>query len=214
MQKRTRIKVCGMTDLHEAQEAVVLGVDALGFIFAKKSPRYVEENKAREIIRTLPPFVDAVGVFVNEEISVVREIVKRCGLTVVQLHGDESPEYCNSMDCRVVKAFRIGSNADPEVFSAYEGAVSGFLLDTYHANMAGGTGQVFDWRLLESVRPVGPIILAGGLTPENVLPAIREVRPFAVDVNSGIESKPGRKDLARLKDFINQVDSADRLQNP
>jgi len=206
MSARTRIKVCGMIDPFEAHSAVDLGVDALGFIFAPASPRRLEPEKAREIIRSLPPFVDAVGVFVNEDVKAVGDIVRYCGLTVVQLHGDESPDYCRSLDCRVLKAFRIGSIADLAASTLYKGVVSGFLLDTMNAKLVGGTGQVFDWRLLDSCRPSGPLILAGGLTPENVAQAIQQVRPYAVDVNSGVEIAPGRKDLGRLKSFVQEVE--------
>ena len=216
MTTRTRIKVCGMTDLKEAEGAVRAGVDALGFIFVKQSPRYIEPDKAREIVRSLPPFVDAVGVFVDEEASEVNEIVRYCGLTFAQLHGTESPRYCEEITCRVVKAFRVGareveSETEP-YYDPYYGVVSGFLLDTYRKGVAGGTGECFDWQLLADNRPPGPVVLAGGLTPENVAAAIQDVAPFAVDVNSGVESAPGRKDIGRLVQFVEEVRRLDGVQ--
>ena len=209
---RTRIKVCGITDQHEANEIVRAGVDALGFIFAAQSPRKIEPDKAREIVRQLPPFVDAVGVFVNEDAKVVGEIIQYCRLTMVQLHGEEPPDYCEKVPCRVIKAFRIGpsvASRGQTLYEPYQGKVSAFLLDTFHERMAGGTGKTFDWNLLEQLRPPGPLILSGGLSPENVGAAIAEVRPFAVDANSGVEIEPGRKDIARVNRFVEEVKKAD-----
>jgi len=204
-----------MTDVKEVEGAVDAGVDAVGFIFVKASPRYVDPDRVREIVKKLPPFVDAVGVFVDQEVSEVNEIVQYCGLTMVQLHGSESPKYCDEMSCRVMKAFRIRSeNADSAsepYFDPYFGYAEGFLLDTYSKTMAGGTGQVFDWRLLDAIRPPGPLILAGGLTPENVGEAIRQAHPFAVDVNSGVEISPGRKDVDKILKFVDEVRKADGL---
>ena len=210
--ERTRIKVCGITDQDEANEIVKAGVDALGFIFAEQSPRRIEPEKAREIVKQLPPFVDAVGVFVNEEAEVVNEIIQYCRLTMVQLHGEENPGYCELFTCPVIKAFRIGAVCmapDHNPFEPFYDKVSGFLVDTFHEKMAGGTGQPFDWQLLDQVRPAGPLILAGGLSPDNARQAIDQVWPFAVDVNSGVEIEPGRKDIALVKKFIQEVKKAD-----
>ncbi|MDA8165559.1 MAG: phosphoribosylanthranilate isomerase [Desulfobacteraceae bacterium] len=211
MTGRTRVKVCGITEMADALGAVELGADGLGFIFAGKSPRYIEPERAREIIRGLPPFVQAVGVFVNEAADVVSDIMHSCGLTIIQLHGTESPRYCESLSRRVVKSFAIGPETagDGSLFEPYAGVVAGYLLDTYHAGMTGGTGRVFDWSLLDTMRPPGPVILAGGLNPDNVGAAIRTVRPFAVDVSSGVESRPGRKDLKKLAAFMAEIRKAD-----
>lgn len=209
MAGRTRIKICGMTRSEEVAAVVAAGVDAVGFIFAAASPRAIIPEQARGIIRQLPPFVDAVGVFVNEEAGVVREIVQYCGLTLVQLHGAESPAYCREMGCRVLKAFRVGPQTNPAELAAYAEVVSGFLLDTFHENMAGGTGQTFDWQRVAQLRPPGPVILAGGLTPANVGQAVRQVRPFAVDCNSGVEIAPGRKDLEKVRQVVDAVRQAD-----
>ena len=212
MTARTRIKVCGMTDMAEANGLVAAGVDALGFIFVEASPRNVVPEKAREIIANLPPFVDAVGVFVDQELEVVNEIVKYCGLTMVQLHGSESPQYCEEVNARVVKTFSI--RPDVEVsetnpfYDPYLETVSGILLDTFHEKIAGGTGQTFDWDMIKKCRPSVPLILAGGLNPENIGDAIRQVRPFAVDVNSGVEISPGVKDIGAVERLVDAVRAA------
>ena len=209
MEFRTRIKVCGITCPEDARMAVAAGADGLGFIFVEQSPRLVEPDMVRAITEELPPFVDRIGVFLDEEIDVVKEIVHYCHLTLVQLHGSESPEYCRKISSQVIKAFSIRTESDSEELAAYADAASGFLLDTYHKDMAGGTGKAFDWKLVEQMKPPGPVILAGGLTPENVGEAIRQVKPFAVDVNSGVEYQPGRKDSDKLKNFAHEVRKAD-----
>ena len=212
MSARTRIKVCGITEIDDARLAVAAGVDALGFIFAGQSPRKIDPEKARDIVATLPPFVDAVGVFVDEYREVVEEIVGYCGLTMVQLHGKETPQYCEKVSCRVVKSFRLGAampEPEDDFYAPYVGVVQGFLLDTYHDKMAGGTGQPFDWSLVERYRPPGPVILAGGLSPENVEQALTLLNPFAVDVNSGVETAPGRKDGDAILRFVAAVRAAD-----
>lgn len=209
MGARTRIKVCGMRELTEVAHVVAAGVDAVGFIFVESSPRNIDPEKAREIVKSLPPFVDAVGVFVDTEAAEVNEIVNYCGLTMVQLHGQESPEYCGEINCRVMKAFRVGPDSKAEDLAPYQGKVCAFLLDTYSEKMAGGTGRVFDWKLIKKISPPGPIVLAGGLTPENVGEAIRQVRPFGVDLNSGVEFEPGRKDPDKVEQAVAQVAAAD-----
>ena len=207
MRARTRIKICGMTDLAEVRHAVAAGVDALGFIFAKASPRYIDPERARGIISTLPPFVAAVGVFVNEEAERVAEIAQYCRLSVIQLHGAESPGYCRRLQTRVVKAFQVHAGLTAMDLQPYEEVVSGFLLDTYDKKQAGGTGKTFDWSLLRKLQPGKPVILAGGLGPANVARAIAEVRPFAVDVNSAIETEPGRKDPVLISRLVEAVAS-------
>ena len=207
--KRTRIKTCGITRLTDALSAVSQGVDGLGFIFAKKSPRYIDPEQAREIIRQLPPFVSTVGVFVDEEASVVDEIAQYSNLTLVQLHGVETPTYCSTLTAPVIKACRIGPDFDVETLIPYGKIVHGFLLDTYHKDLAGGTGHTFDWNQIQNIETSVPIILAGGLNPDNIMTAIEQVRPYAVDVNSGVESAPGLKDAAKLQRFVEQVSKAD-----
>jgi phosphoribosylanthranilate isomerase len=209
MAGRTRIKVCGITRPEDARFAVAAGVDALGFIFAGKSLRKVDPDQARRIITTLPPFVEAVGVFVNSDPAKVRELVEYCGLTVVQLHGQESVEYCRAMPVRVVKAFSIRPETPEQEFTPYADAAAGLLFDTWHEKLAGGTGQAFDWSILANYAIPRPLILAGGLGPDNVGAAVRLVHPFAVDVNSGVEVSPGLKDQGLITAVVKEVRLAD-----
>ncbi|MEN8142598.1 MAG: phosphoribosylanthranilate isomerase [Thermodesulfobacteriota bacterium] len=211
MVKRTRIKICGMTEQADVKRAVAAGVDALGFIFAEKSPRRIEPDKARDLIRTVPPFVDTVGVFVNADPDLVTDIIKYCGLTMVQLHGDEQVDYCELMPVRVLKSFAVGKDEVTPKIERYENAVQGYLLDTYHEKMAGGTGQPFDWKIVESLNIPGPVYLAGGIGPETVEEAIKIVRPFAVDVNSGVEIEPGKKDHDKIAAVVEAVRRADQV---
>ena len=211
MALRTRIKVCGITGKDDARAAVAAGADGLGFIFVKESPRLVDPDVVRAVTGELPPFVNSIGVFCDEDIEVVEEIINYCHLTLVQLHGSESPEYCKGVSRPVIKSFSVRPETESQELAAYSEVASGFLLDTYHKDMAGGTGKVFDWKLVEQIQPPGPVILAGGLNPENVGDAIRLVKPFAVDVNSGVEYQPGRKDTDKLKSFADEVRKADEL---
>ena len=193
----------------EVAAVVNAGVDAIGLIFAGQSPRYIEPEKAREIVAGLPPFVDAVGVFVDQPLDEVTEIARYCGLTMVQLHGSEPPDYCAEIACRVLKAFRVKDSLSMDDLAPYAGEVAAFLFDTFQEKLAGGTGQTFDWSLLKRLSLVKPVVLAGGLIPENVGEAIRQAHPFAVDLNSGVEFAPGRKDLDKVRAAIAQVAAAD-----
>jgi len=210
MVKRTRIKVCGMTDQSDVDLAVAAGVDALGFIFADKSPRLIEPDQVKDLISSVPPLVDTVGVFVNADPDLVADIIKYCGLTMVQLHGDEPVDYCELMPVRVLKSFGVGKGEVTPAIERYENAVQGYLLDTYHEKMAGGTGQSFDWGIVDGLNIPGPLFLAGGIDPENVEEAIRAVNPFAVDVNSGVEIEPGKKDPEKIYSLIEAVHRADQ----
>jgi phosphoribosylanthranilate isomerase len=214
MHSRTRIKVCGITSTEDAKGAIQIGVDAIGFIFAENSPRYISPEKAKEIVTQLPPFIHFVGVFVDKDPIEIQEIIEYCGLSYVQLHGGEDAEYCRKLaqaatPCMLIKAFRVGSRTMAADFTSYEDSVKGFLLDTYIEGQKGGTGKSFDWSIIESLKLQLPVILAGGLTPENVAEAIRTVRPFAIDLNSGVEEEPGKKDLARLRSLVKVVDGVD-----
>jgi len=202
--RRVRVKVCGMTDLGEAQAIAAMGVDALGFIFVKSSPRYVEPALARAIVATLPPFVNSVGVFLDEESSVVNEVTQFCGLSAIQLHGGESPAYCQGMNRPVIKAFRVKEDALPDL-AAYRHVVKGVLLDTYRPGQAGGTGETFNWAVVRRLDIPCPLILAGGLSPDNIAAAIEQTSPCAVDVNSGVEISPGRKDLPAVARLLREV---------
>lgn len=205
---RTRIKICGITNLNDALTALEVGADALGFVFFPKSPRYIEPEQAREIIRELPPLVTVVGVFVDEHIDRVREIVKYCSLALLQLHGTESPEYCEWYSQRVIKVFRVKDRASIEEIKKY--SVSGVLLDSYSDKAYGGTGSTFDWSLAREVVTLKPVVLAGGLTAENVGQAIAQVRPYGVDVSSGVERAPGNKDHEKMQYFVEAVRKADK----
>jgi len=198
-----RVKVCGTTRLKDALLAVECGADAIGFIFYKKSPRYVSAKTAKEICSKLPPFVHRVGVFVNETADKINRIADRCGLDAVQLHGDESPAFCKKIKHRVIKVVRVKDAASLKEMSRY--AVDGFLLDTWKEDQWGGTGKVFDWELAARAKKYGPVIIAGGLNPRNVKAAIKKVQPYGVDVSSGVEQSPGKKDPRKVKAFIKAV---------
>ncbi len=215
MAARTRVKMCGITNRDDAEEGVRAGVDALGFIFVDESPRHILPEHARKIIADLPPFVDCVGVFVDRDPREVEEIIAYCGLSCAQLHGSEEPKYCDRLvhraaPCRVIKAFRVSGKTGADLFTPYNEVVQGFLLDTYSKGIAGGTGMVFDWRIIGRLHLQSPLILAGGLDPENVREAIKLVHPFGVDVNSGVERAPGIKDVEKLHAFMEQVWLADQ----
>jgi phosphoribosylanthranilate isomerase len=196
----TRVKICGITNLEDALFAAETGADALGFVFYAKSPRCIAPDRAREIILRLPPFVAKVGVFVNEELDRMREIMAHCHLDYAQLHGDETPEQVTVLAPRAIKAVRVRSAADVERLSDYRAAA--YLLDAYHPTKPGGTGETWDWELAAVAKQYGPIILAGGLTPDNVATAIQRVHPYAVDVSSGVEAAPGIKDHQKVQRFI------------
>lgn len=182
------------------------GADALGFVFFRKSPRNIDPDDARDIIRQLPPFVQTVGLFVNEEAVVVNAMADRCGLDIVQLHGDEAPDYCGMINRRVVKAFRVKDVVSLGALRDYR--VAGYLLDAWSRDAYGGTGHTFDWDLARDAVSCGPLVLAGGLTPSNVAEAVHRVRPYAVDVSSGVESSPGQKDPVKVREFIRMAKEA------
>jgi phosphoribosylanthranilate isomerase len=200
-----KVKVCGITTYRDAVLALDLGADALGFNFYPGSPRYVDPQSARAIIQKLPPFGVFVGLFVNADTpAFVAEVARAAGVQVLQLHGDETPEYCRALsDWILIKALRIGDK--PIETSAGEYPVQALLLDARDEALYGGTGKSFDWNLAREIGMTRPLILAGGLRAENVAAAIRMVRPYAVDVCSGVESRPGTKDAARLAEFMNEV---------
>ena len=200
---QVKVKICGMTNLKDVKVAVDGGVDAVGFIFYKKSPRSVTMQAVREIVLELPPFVDSVGVFVNETAEQINKIADRCNLDRVQLHGNESPTFCKKIRRHVIKAIRVKDIQSLKKLSDYP--VSSFLLDTFSEDQYGGTGKVFDWNLAYPAKKYGPIILAGGLTPINVHQAIQRIQPYGVDVCSGVESQPGIKDHKKMKAFLKNV---------
>lgn len=202
------IKICGITDLEDALHAVSLGADALGFVFYGGSPRAVEPADVRRITRELPPFVSTVGVFVNESPSRINTIAREAGLDVAQLHGDEPPGDCEEIHPRVVKAFRVRDRESVTRVGEYQ--VSAVLLDAWTPDEYGGTGKSFDWDIASSLAALHRVILSGGLSPGNVGEAILRVRPYAVDVSSGVErdGDKRRKDPAKIKAFIQQARAA------
>ncbi len=202
-----RVKICGITNLDDALAAVDYGADALGFVFYKGSPRYISYRDSASIIKKLPPFTTTVGVFVDEKPSHVEKIIHQTCIDVVQFHGNEPPELCNCSRS-VIKAIRVKSLESLEPLDKYKDKVSAFLLDTFAPDALGGTGQIFNWDIAIYAKQFGKIILAGGLTPDNVLEAVRRVQPYGVDVSSGIESKKGEKDHKKMKLFIEKVKSA------
>jgi phosphoribosylanthranilate isomerase len=196
-----QVKICGITSVEDAQAAVDAGADALGFVFYPPSPRYVTPEEAEQIIHTLPPFVTTVGLFVDVALDTVSETAARCGLDRVQLHGRETAEFCRQVTRPVIKAFRIKNAESLSLLPAYK--VSAYLLDAYvEGALPGGTGSTFSWELAAQARPYGPVILAGGLTPENVEGAIAQTSPYGVDVSTGVERAPGIKDHEKVRQFI------------
>jgi phosphoribosylanthranilate isomerase len=201
---QVRVKICGITNPEDALAAVDFGADALGFVFFRESPRYVAEDRAASIIRQLPPFITTTGVFVNMKPEEMENVALRTGIDAIQLHGDEPPSLC-TLSRRIIKAIRVKSleSLDPLIY--YQGKVSAFLLDTYTPDVFGGTGRIFNWDIALYAKQFGKIILAGGLTPDNIAEAVRQVMPYGVDVSSGVEFQKGRKDHAAMKAFIGKA---------
>ncbi|MDX8398077.1 MAG: phosphoribosylanthranilate isomerase [Mariprofundaceae bacterium] len=197
---RTRIKVCGITRIEDALAAARLGIDAIGFVFYEKSPRYIEPAKAAAIIRELPPFITAVGLFVNPEQAVIDQVLACCPLDIIQLHGDETPEFCQAQTRRVIKAVPVNTAEDLQRAKHYQCSI---LLDTKAPKgIYGGTGTTFDWRLLQGFTHDYPLILAGGLNASNVQEAISHRQWFALDVSSGVEATAGIKDKEKIHRFV------------
>jgi phosphoribosylanthranilate isomerase len=198
-----RVKICGITSLEDALLAVQAGADALGFVFYELSPRNLDPLRAANIISGLPPFVQTVGLFVNAYAGFVNDTADRCRLDLVQLHGDEPPEYCEQIRRRVIKAFRVRDASSLVPVRDYR--VAGIPLDAYSPTAFGGTGLSFNWELAGIAREFGPVILAGGLGPDNIREAVESVAPYAVDVSSGVESSPGKKDPEKVREFIKRA---------
>lgn len=207
---RVKVKICGVRTLEEAQAAAEAGADALGFNFWPRSPRYIPPADAALIATSLPPLVSLVGVFVNEQHERIIETAETVGLHAVQLHGDEPPEFCEGFGrLKVIKALRVGENFDSRVIETYRVAM--ILLDAGVKGSYGGTGQRFDWHKAIEAKRYAPLILAGGLCADNIAEAILSVRPTAVDVCSGVEAEPGRKDLRKLRELMKEVEVANAM---
>ncbi|HOY86574.1 MAG: phosphoribosylanthranilate isomerase [Methylotenera sp.] len=202
---RTRVKICGITRPEDALVAVDLGVDALGLVFYAPSPRNVTIATAADVARQIPAFVSVVGLFVNAEPSFVEEVIANVGLSLLQFHGDETPEDCERFGLPYIKAIRVKADTNLVQYARDFTSAKALLLDTYTEGVAGGTGQMFDWNLIPSALPK-PVILAGGLQANNVAQAIRQVKPYAVDVSGGVEATKGIKDAQKIAAFMQQVD--------
>ncbi len=203
-----KVKICGITNSDDARVAADAGADALGFIFYEKSPRFIPVPAAAAIISALPTHVVKVGVFVNAPEETVFEAITRCGFNLLQFHGNESPAYCLQFGLMSMKAFQIRDPASLAALSDYN--TDAWLLDAHSPDQLGGTGQTFNWDLAVQAQKFGkPIFLAGGLTPGNVDQAVVRVRPYAVDVSSGVEKTPGKKDHAKVRDFIRAAKGRD-----
>ncbi len=203
---RTRVKYCGLTRVEDALHAAAIGVDAIGLVFYDKSPRSVSVDQAKLIVESLPAFVTTVGLFVNANPADVERIAQAVNLDLLQFHGDESAAECERFDRPYIKAIRMRENLDLDQLSGEFQNASGLLLDAYDKNMFGGTGKSFDWSMIPDQRSL-PIILAGGLNPENVGQAINDVHPYAVDVSGGIEASKGIKDIEKMNAFMRGINS-------
>lgn len=205
---KTRIKICGITTVADALEAARLGADAIGLVFVRKSPRWVEIQRAAEITRALPPFVSSVALFVNPTAQEVEDVLKAVRPDVLQFHGEEPPEFCAAFGVPYMKAARVKPETDLLQYATQFSGAQGLLLDAWSPDAHGGTGHHFDWNLIPPNLPK-PVILAGGLEPGNVAEAVRRVRPWAVDVSSGVEVTKGIKDAAKVAAFISEVSNVD-----
>jgi phosphoribosylanthranilate isomerase len=203
---RVRVKICGITRLEDALDAVAQGADAIGLVFYEGSPRNVTISQAAEIVNQIPAFVSTVGLFVNAESSFIREVISKVKLDLLQFHGDETASECAAFSHPFIKAIRVKSDTNLVQYAEDFSAAKALLLDTYAEGVAGGTGQVFDWNLIPK-ELAKPVILAGGLTADNVALAISLVKPYAVDVSGGVEASKGIKDVAKIAAFMQQVDS-------
>ncbi|WP_372965155.1 phosphoribosylanthranilate isomerase [Marinobacter sp.] len=202
----TRVKICGLTRVEDVQAAVACGADSVGFVFYEPSPRSVSIERAKVLAAAVPAFVTVTGLFVNASSEFVKAVLEAVPLDLLQFHGDEPPEFCDSFGRRWIKAIRVREAAQiTEAFSRYSNA-AGLLVDAWDPDRYGGTGQSFNWQVIPQERPI-PLILAGGLSSDNVARAIEEVRPWAVDVSGGVELSKGKKDATKLSDFFKEVHS-------
>ena len=205
---RTRVKICGITRVEDAQAASAAGADAIGLVFYRPSPRNVTLERARSIATQTPPFIATVAVFVNPSGEEVEQVIRECGVTLLQFHGEESPESCAAFSRPYIKAARIRPGLDLIKYLAPYAGARAWMLDAFHGDLWGGTGGTFDWSLVPE-SATRPIILSGGLTADNVVDAIHRVRPYAVDVSSGVEASKGIKDAAKIAAFIGAVQNED-----
>ena len=205
---RTAVKICGITRVEDALVAADCGAHAIGLVFYRPSPRYVDPDRAAEIVRALPPFITPVGLFVDADEDQVRDVAARSGVRLLQFHGAESPAFCARFSLPYMKAVRVRAGVDLLQYAHDFAGAKALLLDAFQEGLYGGTGAVFDWSLIPPALPL-PVVLSGGLTPETVGEAIRRVKPCAVDVSSGVEAGKGIKDAAKIAAFIDGVRNAE-----
>jgi phosphoribosylanthranilate isomerase len=204
---RTRIKICGITRLEDAKASVRAGCDALGFVFYKESPRYIALDAFKVIVKELPPFVTKTGLFVNADPAEIEEAIQSGLVNVLQFHGDETPDFCRQFNFPYIKAVAVSSSVDLIQYAKDFHDAEALLLDAYHEHLKGGTGQTFDWNLIPQSLSK-PIVLAGGLTVDNVKEAIKKVKPYAVDVSGGVEESKGIKNSLKIQAFIKETQDA------
>jgi len=202
-----KVKICGITNLEDALNAQSLGADALGFVFCEDSPRYISPKKAGDIIKKLPPFVKSVGLFVNEKKEMIDDALKFSGIDLIQFHGDEDESFCKQFNLPFIKVIRVTEDINLLEYMSYFESASAFLLDSYSGNARGGTGHQFNWELIPADTNV-PLVIAGGLNPDNIKSLLEKRQPYAVDVSSGVESAKGKKDLNKMKQFMDGVKNA------
>jgi phosphoribosylanthranilate isomerase len=205
------VKICGITNLEDAEQAIRCGADAVGFNFYEKSPRWIRPEDAAAIIQQLPEHISTIGVFVNASRKFIHDVITTAKLSAVQLHGNEGPDDLVDYEVSVIKVFRVTKDFDVEVMRNY--LVDAFLLDTYRKGMYGGTGQTFDWHIAVKAKAYGRIVLSGGLNPDNIEAAVRFVQPYGVDVCSGVEAYPGKKNPTKVRDFIARAKSVPLYYN-
>lgn len=210
MNKQTRIKICGITRKEDAIAALELGAHALGFVFVEKSPRYIQAQKAAEIIAQLLPFVTVVGLFMDHDENYVSQVMQQAPLNLLQFHGDESADFCQSFDLPYIKAIPMGAGVDPNDYATSHPESKAFLLDSHGGGKSGGSGETFDWSTIPK-NFARPLILAGGLDTNNVKSAVTTIKPYAVDVSSGVEAAKGIKDAQKMAAFIEAVREGDRI---
>ena len=202
---RTRVKICGITRRQDAEFAAEMAADAIGLVFYHASPRAVSIAQARQIVAGLSPFVSVVALFVDADVAEVQQCLDALPIDVLQFHGDESPDYCEQFDKPYLKAIRMREGVELVAIAEQYASACALLLDSYQAGVPGGTGQVFDWSMIEAIDK--PIILAGGLNVDNVASAIQQVKPYAVDVSGGVEMSKGIKDQAKIRAFMQEVNN-------
>ena len=206
---RTRIKICGITSAIDAQQAVDAGADAIGLVFYESSPRAVDVEQAKSIVAKLPPFISVVALFVNPEVKVVQQVLNEVRIDLLQFHGDEENDFCSQFQRPFIKAIRVRQAQDVVASCLRFTNALAILLDSYKPGVPGGTGETFDWSMIPK-NHIKPLILAGGLTPENVADAVIDIQPFAVDVSGGVEKAKGIKDHEKINEFISEVYRGDR----